>query len=320
MRIIACVKTFNGEDYITEAVASIYNHVDEIVIADCCFGAMEQIVHPSRISPGGLSCASARATLDSISDPDNKITRWDIGLLGGDQTIIYNKFVEYADVGDALWLVDDDEVYPEELAQKLETWVREGTYHAIWLPSIIFWHDFYHIRPDHGKLSHQRIFVKLHESAYYDVRNVAVQWYDDIRDHFGYGLPPKQTLFENKCYQVFVGREQMKSYFHYAYVRSVQRMLEKSVSQYLQNVEPLKGDEYNHCQQYRDPVEFKIETHSWFTNHDYEKVERVDVEHPFSNHKWSRQHWDEERILIDYRQARLLLGWEPPVNVNTRNI
>lgn len=311
MRIIACIKTFNGEDYIREAVGAVYKHVDEVVIADCCFDAMAKIVHPSRISAGGLSGPAARAAIDTIPDPDAKITRWDVGFLNGDQTIIYTKFAKYADVGDAIWLIDDDEIYCESVAAQLKMWIREGRYHAVWLPSKIYWHDFYHIRPDHGQLAHQRIYVKLDESCHYVERSLDVRWTDGAGNIYGYGKPPKGLHFKGREYKSFVGTlsgDHEIWYYHYAYVRTIQRMLEKSVSQYIQNVEPEQGDEWQHCQKYRDPIEFKIETHPWFTSHDFEKVEKTDDWQPLQNHKWSRQHWDEKRIEIDYRQARLLLS------------
>ena len=323
MRIIAFIKTFNGEDYITEAVASIYNHVDEVVIADCCFGAMEKIVHPSRITAGGLSSPAARAAMDAIPDPDNKITRWDIGNLGGDQTIIYNQFVQHADVGDAIWLVDDDEVYPEALAQKLAAWIREGTYHAVWLPSRVYWHDFYHTRLDYGQLPHQRIYVKLDDSCHYVERNLDVRWLDSNGGIYGFGKPPKELYYKGQKYESFVGTmsgDNEMWYYHYAYVRTIQRMLEKCVSQYIQNVEPERGDEWRHCQKYRDAIEFKIETYSWFTNHESGEIAYEYSVHPLQDHKWADRRWDTGRVAIDYKQARLLLGWEPPVNVNAGNI
>lgn len=321
--IIACVKTFNGEDFIAEAVASIYNHVDKVIIADCCFDAMAKIVHPSRIGLHGLSAAEARATIKAIPDPESKITVWDIGFLNGEQTIIYNEFVNHADVGDAIWLLDDDEIYSEPVAAQLEAWIREERYHAVWLPSRIYWHDFYHIRPDHGQLAHQRIYVKLDESCHYVERNLDVRWLDAQGFIYGYGKPPKKLRYKGIDYQTFVGTisgENEMWYYHYAYVRTTQRMLEKCVSQYIQNVEPEEGDEWRHCQKYRDPIEFKVETYPWFTNHDSENVQKSDEWQPLENHKWSTQHWNEDRIAIDYEQARGLLGWKPPINVNTVNI
>jgi hypothetical protein len=245
-----------------------------------------------------------------------------VGFLGGDQSIIYNDFVSHADVGDTIWMVDDDEVYSEKLAQRLETWIRDQTYHAIWLPSIVFWHDFYHIRPDHGERPHQRIYMKLDESAHYIERNLDVRWNDDSGNIYGYGIPPKSSVYRGETYSVLVGDSSL-AYHHYAYVRSVQRMLEKTVSQYIQNIEPMGGPEVEHCKRYRDPIEFKIETHSWFTNHDPEKIEKFSGSHPDLMKfrvfpRWIEQEWDEDRIPIDYEQAKALLF--KFIELNTSNI
>ncbi|MHA2265110.1 MAG: hypothetical protein ACXAEN_22175 [Candidatus Thorarchaeota archaeon] len=97
-------------------------------------------------------------------------------------------------------------------------------------------------------------------------------------------------------------------------------MLEKTVSQYIQNVEPVGGPEVEHCRRYRDPLEFKIETHSWFTNHDPENVEKFSGLHPdlMLDHEWLELLWNEDRVPIDYEQAKTLLF--KFVELNTKNI
>lgn len=313
MRIIACFKVFNEEDYIKEAIEAVLPYVDQVIVADCCFGTMQEIVREDRVTREGLSGDRTRSVIKSIQETA-KIERWDLGYIGGDQTIVYNKFVGAAEVGDCIWLIDGDEVYDAETADTLTDWMRSGKYHAVWLPSRLYWHDFKHLRPDHGKKAHQRMYIKLDESAHYVERNLDVRWLDDENCIYGFGLPPKTTAYKGQDYQVFEGTLDEANemwYHHYAYVRSTQRMLEKTVSQYLQNEAPLRGSEWEHCKQFRDPIEFKIRTHPWFSNDHSDEITGAPEDHPLKDHPRASEIWDEGPVQITYEEACGLLREKP---------
>jgi len=311
--IIACYKVFNEADYLKESVASIYDYVDKILILEGCFGAMEKVVLPSRVTSGGLSADGTTDIIKNFSDPKNKIDYQPVGFIGGDQTILYQRMVDYAQVGDYIWLVDGDEVYPSNLCEILVKWMSKGTYHAIWLPGLIFWHDFIHVRYRHGwELPHQRIYMKIDESMHYAARNLDVRWKDDAGNIYGFGLPPKGTIYKGRSYNVYVGSVDGLWYYHYAYVRSVQRILEKMLCQYLQNIEQGSA-EWKHCQQFADPLEFKTQTHPWFTNHDFaEEIICTAVEHPpaMQAHGFRSIRWDEQSVELELKKARKMVREE----------
>jgi hypothetical protein len=133
---------------------------------------------------------------------------------------------------------------------------------------------------------------------------------------YGFGMPPKTTHYRGKDYNTFVGDSDEYAYHHFAYVRTPQRMLEKLVSQYIQNEEPLRDSEYNHCQNFRDP-------HPWFINEDVDDLALV---HPSElpsrmlNNAWSQMVWSGNPERLSYDEARNLLGWQPPIQVREAGI
>ena len=311
MKVIACIKLFNEEDYITECLYAIYPYVDRIIILESCFDAMAKIVRTDRMRNLGLSGDSTHEKIIGFADYAGKIEYHQLGFTNGDQTIIYNQFVDSADVGDYIWMVDADEVYQSDLCEWIRLQIDHEKYHAFWLPNKLFWHSFSHRRTDPGWCRpHQRIYMKVDESAHYAERNLDVRWEDSAGNTYGFGKPPKMTHYKGSDYHTFVGELGIHAYHHYAYVRTPQRMLEKLVSQYLQNEEPLKDSEYKHCQQYRDAIEFKIMTHPWFTGLELDDVEPYDrANHPvwMKDNPWYHEQWNQQRSTIGYEEASNML-------------
>jgi len=312
MRIFACIKVFNEEDYISECIDSIYNFCDRIIVIDSCFAGMEKIVRTDRVNPNGGSGDDTLSLLRNYPDTEGKIEIRERGFIHGDQTVIYNEFVQSVDVGDAVWMIDGDEVYPAKVARKVRL-ALDNDIHAIWMPSRIYWHDFSHIRNGAGwEKAHQRVYVKLHESAYYEERTLDVKWKDDVGNIYGFGIPPKTTHYRGKDYNVLMGTLDEDSfwYHHYAYVKSDQRMLEKLVSQYYQNEAPKEDAEWNHCKQFADPVEFKIMTHPFFTNLDFKELRQIEknCQPLLMMNKWCSHDWNQKRSTIDYQTALGLLN------------
>lgn len=312
MKVIACIKLFNEEDYISECLYGIYPYVDKIIILESCFGAMGRIVRADRMRAPGLSGDGTLDKVKAFDDYAGKIEYREVGFINGDQTILYNEFVGSADVGDYLWMVDADEVYQSDLCDWIRVQIDDERYHAFWLSSKLFWHSFSHRRTEPGWCrSHQRIYMKVDESAHYVERNLDVRWKDDAGNVYGFGKPPKATHYRGRNYRTFVGELDIHAYNHYAYVRTPQRMLEKVVSQYLQNEEPLRDSEYRHCQQYRDAIEFKIMTHPWFTCLDLEDVEPYHREHHpvwMKDNPWYHEQWNQLRSTIGYEEACAMLA------------
>lgn len=313
MKVVACIKCFNEADYISESIKSIYPYVDKIIVIESCFQGMERIIHPSRMRSPGLSGDDTYLILSYLmthQDPDSKIEYRPIGYIHGDQTIIYNMFVDSVEVGDYVWMVDADEVYQPELAEWIRSKIDAQEIHAFWLPNRLFWKDFHHRHTDPGWCrAHQRCYMKVDESAHYIERNLDVRWTDDAGNIYGFGKPPKTTRYRGQEYRTFVGEDDERAYYHYAYIRTSQRMLEKLVSQYIQNEEPLKSGEYNHCQNFRDPIEFKLMTHPWFTNADIDDVTAVPDTHPdaMKNHFFRNYIWNLSERLLQYEDAINLL-------------
>jgi hypothetical protein len=103
--------------------------------------------------------------------------------------------------------------------------------------------------------------------------------------------------------------------YHYALVRDNQRMLEKLLWQY-EMIERRwdNPSEREVCSQFKNPLEFKLQTHVWFLAHQPDLgyvVERWAGRQPdvMSKNKWMQQPWDESPVDLTYEEALALVGY-----------
>lgn len=324
--IVAGYKVINEADFLHESIASIYNYVDKIIIFESCYESMKRIVVPSRLTSKGLSTDGTTGIIKNFPDPEKKIDYHPVGFVPDSEWDLRTRLVEMVDVGDVLWLMDGDEVYSDSLSERLRKMLVTDRIDCFWLPGMIFWHDLHHFRDGFGwETSHQRIYRKLSDTFHYDPRDLMVRCRDPEGQRLGhrcvradgtrhvYMKPPVGTNIFGKERTVYAGTMADLWYFHYAYVRSKQRTLEKMVMQFVQNIasDPeMDPVQWEHFQQYDSVLEFKIRTHPWFTNHDFdEQISWTDVKHPsyMSGHPGFNVVWNEKPTVMDLDYARTLV-------------
>lgn len=320
-KLVVYYKVLNEADFLNESIASIYDYADKIVILEYCLDSMRKIIRPDRVTKRGLSTDGTSDIIRNFPDPDNKIDYRPVGFIPGDESIPYQMIVDLAEVGEYIWVLDGDIVYPKAYARKLHEWVKSGEFDVIWVPERVFFHDFCH--EQHNFFGHhQRIFRKPHVSAFYFPRCFEVHWLED------------QPGFSDKALR-FYGRDSMvpfpditKEYpslvchpekdgfaYHYALVRDNQRMLEKLLWQY-EMIERRWGnsDERATCNKVgKNALEFKLNTHVWFLAHQPDLgmvVRRWAGTHPdiMTKNKWRDVYWDEKPVKLSYKDALKLVG------------
>lgn len=313
--VTAFYKVFNEADFLKESLTNIYPFVDKIVILEYCLESMRKVILPDRATIHGLSVDGTTEIIKKFPDPENKIEHRPIGFIPCAESVPYQMIVDSIDVGDYAWVIDGDIVYDTDFAEKIKSWIDSDKYDCIWVPEVVFFHDFWHEK--HLFFAHhQRVFKKKSKLSFYYPGCFEVHWLDKdsdkpyryIRKSEGDPMEYKGKLLEELTIQRDEGFA-----FHYALVRNTQRILEKLLWQYemidrvWQN-EPAR----NACNLFRNPLEFKINTHDWFLAHEPQYLTKWESEHPavMKGNKWYKYHWDEKPINISYAQARKLVNWE----------
>lgn len=320
--VIACYQVFNEIDYLEQSLKSIYDFVDKIYLFECCYETMRIVLRPGRVTPDGLSGDGTTELIKNFPDPDKKINHIPLGFVNTDETKTYSRILDIANIDDYIWYIGGDEVYPKEMAEKVRDVIDSKKYSAMWLYHYLFWHDFYHVKT--GGLNHQMVIRKINNRMYYDPRVSTVRWHcanDHIHDFSQLafnGYTVKYDCQGSYSYMSYVPELPDLYYFHYAYVRNAQRLLEKILWQYFMMIMPRKHadkapnedteawkkvDEYQHSLQYRSPLEFKLKTFDWFGSIK-DDIARVNFRQPdsMSGHKYSSR-WDELPTNISIEKA-----------------
>lgn len=315
-------KVLNEADFLKESLESIYEYADKIVILEYCLESMRRIIRPDRVTDRGLSVDGTTEIIKSFPDPDKKIEYRPVGFIHGEESIPYQMIVDLAEVGEYIWVLDGDIVYPPGLCQKIRKWVHSGEYDVIWVPERVFFHDLQH--EQHNFFAHhQRVFKKPSTNAFYFPGCFEVHWLEDEPDVSGkamrfYGRDSR-GVFQGgitKEYPSKVCDPLTEGFaYHYALVRDVQRMLEKLLWQYEMIERKWKNsDERENCQRWgRDPLDYKLKTHVWFLAHQPDlslMVRRWAGRHPdvMYNNKWMEHSWDESPVQITYKEALRLVN------------
>jgi len=320
--LVVYYKVLNEADFIQESIASIYDVADRIVILEYCLDSMRKIIRKDRVTEHGLSTDGTTEIIKSFPDPDHKIDHRPVGFIEGDESIPYQMVVDLAQVGEYIWVMDGDIVYPKAFTTKIGEWVRSQEYDVIWIPERVFFHDLWH--EQHNFFAHhQRIFRKPHPTAFYFPKCFEVHWIEDEPGVSSKGL----RYYGRDSINIFPG-EVMKEYpslvchpekdgfaYHYALVKSNQRMLEKLLWQY-EMIERRwnNPDERATCRKFgKNALEFKLNTHVWFLAHqpDFSMVvRRWGGVHPdiMTRNKWFDYYWDEKPVKLTYDEARKLVG------------
>jgi hypothetical protein len=315
-------KVLNEADFLKESLQSIYAYADRIVVLEYCLESMRKIIRPDRVTEAGLSVDGTTEIIRSFPDPDKKIDYRPVGFIPGEESIPYQMIVDLAEVGEYIWVLDGDIVYPPLLAQRIREWVDSGEYDVIWIPERVFFHDFHH--EQHNFFAHhQRVFKKPTAKAFYFPGCFEVHWIEEEKGVTAKGLhyygrdsdfPLQGGILHH--FPSKIADEQAHGFaYHYALVRSVQRMLEKLLWQYAMIERRwMDSPERDVCRQAgRNALEFKLKTHVWFLAHQPDlgmMVRRWAGRHPdvMYNNQWMNYRWDEKPVKISYQKALSLIG------------
>lgn len=322
-KLVVFYKVFNEVDFLKESLQSVYEYADKIVFLEYCLESMSKILVEDRVTEHGLSTDGTTELIHAFPDPDNKIEYRPVGFIHGEEDIPYQMIVDLVDVGDYVWVLDGDIVYPPELCRKIRAWVTAGDYDVIWIPERVFFHDFFHEQTNFFT-HHQRIFRKPASTAFYFPGCFEVHWLEDEP-----GVTDKALRFYGRDARVGFQGDHWEEYptkfcdpvidgfaYHYALVRDNQKILEKLVWQY-QMIElrwGLNSPERETCRRTgEDSVRFKLNTHVWFLAHQPDLslvVKRWAGRHPdvMYNNKWMKYYWDEKPVDLTYEEAIKLVN------------
>jgi len=315
-KLVVYYKVFNEADFMAASLKSIYDYADEIVIFEYCLESMRRVILPERVSPAGLSMDGTTEIIRNFPDPDKKIRHCPAGFIYGAESIPYQMIVDTAKVGEYIWVVDGDIVYPKKLCKNIRRWVDEGEYDNMFVPERVFYHDVYHEKTIFFT-AHQRVFRKPHARAFYFPACFEVQWavndgYNDKALRW-YSREHDLEWDGRKYLSKHVDAETEGFAFHYALVRDIQRILEKLLWQYEMIDRRWKNEnEIKVCHEFGqgDVLKFKLETHDYFLNHEPHHRAPFLGEHPkaMKGNPWMDYRWDEQPINISYDEARKLVG------------
>lgn len=307
-------KVFNEADFLRESLQSVYDYADKIVVFEYCLESMHRIIRPDRVTKRGLSVDGTTEIIKDFPDPDKKIVYCPAGFIYGAETIPYQMIVDTAEVGEYVWVVDGDIVYPDLLCKKIRTLVDTGDLENIWVPERVFYHDMFTEKTD-WLLFHQRVF-RNPPRAFYFPRCFEVHWMAREKEIRAFCRDDEYVLnysdLEDKTlrgYTCDVEAGEVAS--HYAYVRGVQRTLEKLLWQYEMIDRRWDSPEREACFTHaRDPLEFKLKTHDFFLAHEPEHRAKWHGGQPavMNGNKWMDYRWDDKPISITYDEARQLVG------------
>ena len=307
-------KVFNEVDFLKESLENIYDYCDKITLLEFSLGGMRNIINPDRISTDGLSADGTTELIQDFiatQDPDKKIVHEKLGTLTCDENLIYQYMIDSIDVGDYMWVIDGDIVYPKDFAKKLYRLITLNKYDVFWIKEFVFWHDFFHIHiPFTETQTHQRILKKVSHLCFYYPSVYEVHWLNNAKNTRWFRRE-ENIVWEDGTYYSKFFDPVIDFAYHYSYVRSDQRILEKLLYQY--DMIDRKWENTaarEHCIVYDNPLKFKLETMGYFNYPMDETVVKWDKDHPenMKKNKWFDYHWDEQPRIMTYEEACKLVN------------
>lgn len=321
-------KVFNEADFLWESLTNIYSCADRIVILEYCLESMRKVILDSRVTDRGLSTDGTTEIIKDFPDPDHKIEYRPMGFVWGGENLIYQYMIDDINVGDYMWVIDGDIVYEPKFAGQIKEWCDNNIYDVIWVCEPVFWHDFYHIKSSFTP-HHQRILKKQSNASFYYPVLFEAKWvwdpmwriaYYERHAHLYLGdlenfrwKNPYSELYEDKQYNPkWCEQEKGEFAYHYAYVRPLQKVIEKLLWQY-----EMIDRKWNnvgareHCSMFQNPLDFKLQTMDWFTAGQPDDYGKWELGQPdiMKNNKWSDYRWDEKPLIIDFEEAQKLVKW-----------
>lgn len=262
--IVACYKVLNEIDWLEYSLKSIYSYVDKIVIIEGCDSFMAQ---RANVTKEGLSSDGTTELITNFPDPDHKIKHVKLGFVDGDESLLWNAYVNELEIGDWCWTIDGDEIYPEESARQMVNLMRSGRYNTIQVHLHNLWHDFDHRIVGGGWCTiHERAFKYSEPGMHYIVLS-------DIL------LPNGVPLSRDNVHKTY----ENSSLFlvHLSYVRDEDKMLEKQCWQ----LRMYEGWDTNpkwahHRKGFKTPEKYLRKNHIWFTGYLEQEVSVIEYTLP----------------------------------------
>lgn len=311
MKVVACYQAFNEEDYLEQSIMSIYPFVDKIYVYEPCYKTMLSILKEDRCTKNYKSGDNTANIINKFAGKSNKVIYIPLGIINYDETQTYQRILNEVDIGDYIWLIGADEIYDPDMCYKIRKLIDSKKYSAFWFYHLLFWHDFNHIRI--GGKNHLMLYKKVADTMFYSPRHMDVQWKDTNMNLYGFQKNPQfnyECHYNGQKFISYLPEAKDIYYYHYAYVRNYQRLLEKIMWQYYMMVASEQNDEYRHSLNYESPLKFKLDTFQWFTNGDSHLVKRYNHKHPkiMRDHKYANIRWDEQPIELSYEEAISLVN------------
>ena len=264
--IIASYKVINENLWLKTSIDSIYPFVDKVVIVEGCDAFMKQAIG-ERVTEEGLSVDGTTEMIRSYPDTAKKIKHIPLGFIEGDESELWNTYLNECKVGDWCWSIDGDEVYPESEAQKMVELINSDKYETIKINLHNLWHTIDQRIVGGGWWTvHERAVKIVEEGMYYKILS-------DVR------LPDGSDLsHRGKNYRV-----DDKDFFlvHFSYIRDRKKMLEKMCWQLRMYEKWDTHPKWHHVREsFKSPEKFLQKNHVWFTEYLEEGHEVIDYEVP----------------------------------------
>lgn len=168
-KLVKCVAAHNEADWITFNLANNYDEYDVIRVVE---GAVEG--RPNS-TPDGHSTDNTLELIRSFPDPQNKIELYTLDRPFKSLEEQKQMFLDVADDGEWLFIVDCDEFYLDGDVNKVRRFIHKHPSATEFIPTFLhFYRDFFHVRDFEGEwnLWHQRI-IRYQKGIRYHTHPVA---------------------------------------------------------------------------------------------------------------------------------------------------
>jgi len=263
--IIACYKVINENLWLKTSIDSVYPFVDKIVIVEGCDSFMKQAIG-DRVTEEGLSVDGTTEMIKSYPDNGGIIKHIPLGFVKGDESDLWNAYLNECKLGDWCWSIDGDEVYSASQAQKMVDLMKADEYETIRINLHNLWHDIEHRIIGGGwNTKHERAVKIVTEGMYYKMLSDALL--PDGRDVSQGG----KNYYDEDFYLV-----------HFSYIRDKQKMLEKMCWQLRMYEKWDTHPKWFHVRKtFKSPEKYLQKNHVWFTEYLEEGHKVIDYAVPY---------------------------------------
>jgi hypothetical protein len=260
--IVACYKVINENLWLKTSIDSVYPFVDKIVIVEGCDSFMKRAIG-ERVTEEGLSVDGTTEMIKSYPDERGIINHIPLGFIEGDESELWNTYINECKVGDWCWSIDGDEVYSESQARKMVELMKSEKYETIRINLHNLWHDIEHRIIGGGWFTkHERAVKIVEEGIHYKMLS-------DARLKDGRDVSTRdKNYYDEEFFLV-----------HFSYIRDRKKMLEKMCWQLRMYEKWDTHPKWHHAREsFKSPEKYLQKNHVWFTDYIEEGHEVIDYE------------------------------------------